>query len=264
MENSSFLVVGGMPRSGTRQFADYLNASKRISIQGELKPDLIPAVKHLLHTSETLYQKHPGISEIVKKKKRKLIFELFKGLSKSHPVKDFGGCVGFKNPNAEFYVNDVLEIIKDSYESLTFYYCIRDVLPCLSSLRCAPWYGASAEYFINTYIRSMNSAISASKKSNVKIAILHLDDYIRCKSKEEWVDEKLFKILNLDLTKEDINRILSIKNVNSTRNRFGIEKNGDEITSRDLRVLKERESELNDCIEDFNFRFSSGINLLDV
>lgn len=262
MKNGPFVVISGMPRSGTRQFADYLNATKEFAIQGEVHPSIYAGIKSILISSESVYSRHQDVFASFRAKKKQTIFNLFSGFSKSEAVLDVGGLVGFKCPNAELHHHDIKDIALDSYGSIHYFYCIRNARACLSSLRSAPWYGGSANYFLNTYSQSLEAAIKINEERRCRVSVLHLDDFIASDIKGEWIRKYLLSPASCSPNDEELTDIISVENRNSTKNRFGKVRKGNELTANDEDILFSRSSEINSIISKFNDVFGMRLELL--
>lgn len=260
MNKSRFLVVCGMPRSGTRQFSDYLNSVSVCSIQGEINEKIIPHIYSVLKSADDAYMgsKHEGVWL---EKRPGTVFSLFSDFQKlkKFPSKKDCQMVGFKTPGIEIRYNYIKKIVGESFSQTVWFYCIRDFIDCYLSLRSMPWFNRGASQFVDKYIRSLSAAVRILDEgvhNNASfIYPLNLSDYVVSEDKVLWVKDNIYSKIDVDISYNDIEGIiLKAVNRNSGENRFGVVEKP-KMSNEDIQVFEKRKQEINDMVNIFNVKF---------
>lgn len=259
-----FVVVCGMPRSGTRQFADFLNRHPAIAVQGEIRHSLIRSVRKLLSAADAAYPSGYAASYYHKKRAR-AVSDLFSGLSKGRRVsKPKATIFGFKTPLAEHYRTYVTEIVGDSFAHTNYFYCIRNVVDCYLSLIEMPWFLDGPNEYITSYINSLGDAVAlheqaAASGSRLSIGVLNLDDFIRSEAKPAWVEARLFAPLPITPDPAWIDEIVgSTSNRNATEKATG-KRRKKELAGPAAEVFLHRRAEIEQAVAQFNAAFSENL-----
>jgi hypothetical protein len=77
----TFVVLCGMPRCGTRQFADFLNAHPRLCLQGEIRSGLLGTIRATLDAGDSAYASGYA-ANYYRQKRAQGVIDLFTLLSK--------------------------------------------------------------------------------------------------------------------------------------------------------------------------------------
>lgn len=260
-----FVVLCGMPRCGTRQFTDFLNADERICIQGEIAHPILKKMADLIDTAEAIYA--TGNKErYFSRKKAAATAAMFAYFSKANPMFKRGATIqGFKTPNAEVFAPEIFQVLMNGAASVRFMYCIRNIEDCYLSLVAMPWFGQSEEQFIQRYLKSLRRALSlrsevASSGAEGSLAVLNLDQFIRAKDQAKWIKEELFDAIGVPVTLERA-RILvdTVGNSNSTVNTTGVVRKK-ELSDQAYRVFERHRSEIEADVSEFNQRFDESLD----
>jgi hypothetical protein len=262
-----YSVICGMPRCGTRQFADFLNKEDRACIQAEIKASLIPYIYDLLMKADSEYESGKQQKHFLKKRYEAIV-ELFSLFSKgARAVKPSASLHGFKTPNAEFYYEALCAMILPSFERLVFFYCIRNIKDCFLSLSAMPWFNRTPEQFISRYLKSLKTAIKIHKKtkkenSKTSIGILHLDDFIGAEDKASWLISKLYAPVEIDLPlARATTYIETTGNRNSTVRMIGT-KRETELAADINNFFQTKMEEVNPIVAEFNKVFGAHLATL--
>jgi hypothetical protein len=259
-----FVVVCGMPRSGTRQFADFLNRHTAIAVQGEIRPSLIRSIRKLLSEADAAYPSGYA-AKYYHKKRARIVADMFAGLSKGRRVsKPKAHILGFKTPLGEHYGAYVDDIVGDSFAHTSYFYCIRNIVDCYLSLIEMPWFIEGPNAYITSYINSLNNAVALQEQaaaggSRLSIGVLNLDDFIRSDAKAAWVEARLFAPLPATLAPGWIDEIVgSTSNRNATEKATG-KRRKKELTGPATEVFLHRQAEIEHAVARFNAAFSENL-----
>ncbi|MFD2780234.1 hypothetical protein ACFS32_02845 [Novosphingobium pokkalii] len=90
----AFTVLCGMPRCGTRQFADFLNAHPRLCLQGEIRSGLVNTIRATLDAGDRAYASGYA-ANYYRQKRAQGVIDLFTLLSKARRISKPGPtCTG--------------------------------------------------------------------------------------------------------------------------------------------------------------------------
>lgn len=259
-----FVVVCGMPRSGTRQFADFLNRHPAIAVQGEIRHSLIRSVRKLMVAGDEAYPSGYA-GKFYSKKRAKTVAELFAGLSKTRRVsKPKVKIHGFKTPQAENYGAHISDIVGESFVHTNYFYCIRNIVDCYLSLVEMPWFLDGPNQYITSYINSLGAAVALRHKAEesgakFSIGVLNLDDFIRSEVKAEWIAGRLFGPLPIEIKSGWISEIVdSTSNRNATERATG-KRRKKELEGPAAEVFLHRRQEIEAAVARFNATFSENL-----
>ena len=267
-DGSIYSIVCGMPRCGTRQFADFLNRDDRICIQGEIRSTLIPYISKLVLKADNEYKSGKLQKYFSKKKRYDAAVELFSLFSKGRRYKKKTALIhGFKPPGAELQHKVLCSVILPSVNKLIFFYCIRNIKDCFLSLSAMPWFRRTAEQFISRYIKSLKTAITVEQKSNnenakTRICILNLDDFIATEEKANWIKQKLFSPLGIELSFSEAQAYINTtENRNSTMRATGT-KRETVLPEAVSEIFQCKIDEINKVVADFNNIFEASLTYI--
>lgn len=260
-----FVVVCGMPRSGTRQFTDFLNRHPAICIQGEIRHSLIRSVRDLMISADAAYPTGYA-AKFYHKKRAKAVAELFASFSKVRRVtKPKAKIQGFKTPHGEHYHRMIKDIVGESFDHTSYFYCIRNIADCYLSLIEMPWFLDGPNRYINNYITSLGNALALQKlaesgDARVSIGILNLDDFIRSDAKPGWISARLFASLTVDASPDWIEDIVgSTSNRNATERATG-KRRAKHLEGPAAEVFERRLPEIEAAVAQFNLAFSEKLS----
>jgi hypothetical protein len=261
----TFAVVCGMPRSGTRQFADFLNRHPDICIQGEIRDALVPSIRDLMVAGDTTYSTGSS-GKNYQVKRAQIVVDNFSGFSKAkREVKRKSKIVGFKTPRVERRHEDLDIIVGDSFRKTEYFYCIRNVADCYLSLLSMPWFSATPSSYISNYISSLNDAVKLGRigqrsRARVGLRVLNLDDFIRSDAKAHWISDRMFSVLPITTEQSWFDEIVAnTENRNATENAVG-KKRAKTLPSEALTVFQRRYSSIEKAVNRFNLAFNENLS----
>ncbi|SDI96726.1 hypothetical protein SAMN04487867_11920 [Vreelandella titanicae] len=189
--NRQFCFIGGLPRAGTRQFTDVINAHSACLIQGEFYPNSLKLVGKLLQQADvdhkgkyfdSTYQRHRTLGAM----------NMLSMISKSRYY-DFDNSlsvVGFKSPRLELH-KKTLDIIFKFYESeVVFFYCVRNLFDNYLSLNSM--FNVPVERFIYQTKLSLEGYFQLCLDKKYHVQLLDLDDFIGADNKKYWLFSHIF------------------------------------------------------------------------
>ncbi len=265
LKKPTFLVVCGMPRSGTRQFSDFLNRHPDIAIQGEILDALVPCIRDMMVAGDAAYGTGNS-SKNYRIKRARIVIDNFSGFSKGKRVsKPKSEIVGFKTPRVERRYKDLILIAGDSFQTTEYFYCIRNIADCYLSLLAMPWFAASPYSYIKNYISSLSDAVKLgkiSKKggSRVALRVLNLDDFIRSDSKTDWLSDRMFSVLPITTEPAWLEEIAAnTENRNATENAVG-KKRAKTLPNEALEVFQRQHAKIERAVNRFNLTFNENLS----
>lgn len=265
---SNYVILCGMPRCGTRQFADLLDRDDRVCLQGEIKQSMILPIYELVKAADAGYVDGTQL-KYYQKKRALAVAELFSFFSKANrSVKPEASIHGFKTPNIEFLHEMLSAIFLPSTDRLNYLYCIRNIKDCYLSLISMVWFKSTLELFIARYIRSLKTAvdlnnISKLDGSKIAVGILNLDGYIEAKDKADWVISRIYSPLGVDITKEQaIEIVATTENRNATERATGKQRSKN-VTDEMHAVFLRNKKAINSAVAEFNDVFGENLQLYE-
>jgi len=226
----NIVVIGGFPRSGTRQFADIMNGHPECTIQGEIESDSLRTLSKLVIDADSYLGKGRTQKAYIARRLR-FVLETYRMVSKtsSEPlVWDFGKQnLGFKKPYAEYFHKELDALFSPSVDRLKLFICVRNIEKNFLSLSGA--FGYSIERFKKGIIDTNESLCAISKNNFFEVYPLHLDAFIEKSDDEKgnWLIQSVFSKLNLDIAPKNAAEIY-LKTMN--RNKTPAEKKRGPIT----------------------------------
>lgn len=218
----TFVVLCGMPRCGTRQFADFLNRHPRLCLQGEIRGTLLGTIRGALEAAQQAYPRGYAARAFREKRARGVI-DLFGLLSKGNRITKQGADIhGFKCPQMERQQGHITAIVRPAFKRLVWLHAIRNPVDCWLSLRAMPWFSDDPDQFVERYCSSLDYARAIAERSGAErggtetdappvttgaptptlamgttIAALDLDAFIASADKPGWLGQHLFAPLGL-------------------------------------------------------------------
>lgn len=213
----TFVVLCGMPRCGTRQFADFLNRHPRLCLQGEIRGTLLGTIRGALEAAQQAYPRGYAARAFREKRARGVI-DLFGLLSKGNRITKQGADIhGFKCPQMERQQGHITAIVRPAFKRLVWLHAIRNPVDCWLSLRAMPWFSDDPDQFVERYCSSLDYARTLAERSGTEtgappvttgapastlamgttIAALDLDAFIASADKPGWLGQHLFAPLGL-------------------------------------------------------------------
>ncbi len=193
-------LIGGFPRSGTRQFLDILNRHPLFQMRGEIHRKLIVALDQLVQQAEDC---HSGkwTEANFRKARRELILENIRLLGKGGASPRWPGKleqyrIGFKMPYVELVKPSLDNLFKPEFEGIDFFYCTRGLEQNFLSQKSK--LGIKKRKFITNTIASIDALREMAEDEFYRVRVLHLDEYIVSDNKPDWLRQNLFGFLGVD------------------------------------------------------------------
>lgn len=260
-----FLVLCGMPRCGTRQFADFLNRHHDVCIQGEIRHALLRPTRDLMVAGDEAYPQGYA-SNYFQRKRAQAVVEIFASFSKARRVvKPKATFHGFKTPQIESHHKRIGQIVGESFAGTAYLYCIRNVADCYLSLVQMPWFTDGPNAYIEKYIDSLDTAITLRHESlrtgaRASIGVLNLDDFIACDDKAAWLAQRLFHPLTIAASDSWIGEIAATTdNRNATERATGTRR-AKVLEGAAAEVFAMRLPEVERAVDRFNRTFSENLS----
>lgn len=280
VNSDKFVIVGGMPRSGTRQFTDFLNRSSKFHLEGELFDEVDAAAslvekvfrRQLKYLKSFPDFKDPHQQSIAtntfERRRREMLVYLVNFLSKSTKAQSQADIIyGFKNPDIEVKFLKLNQLFGVGFCKIYYIYCIRNVADSYLSNFSRPWFKQRPEEFIEKYLDSLKNAVRMRKLSEqstdprFSIHVMNLDSFIESSDKAQWLSTRLFANLDVNLSRDETMEIVqSTPNNNATKNRSGTERSKI-LEDETAVVFKNSLPALEMAISDFNEVYSENLEL---
>jgi hypothetical protein len=259
-----YIVLCGMPRSGTRQFADVLNQHPNICIQGESSRHSVPAIATFLGKLEKIY---PSADRHQAEEQRYRALALaFAAAGKGRPrLAPKADIHGIKSPNHELVHCDLTRLIGAYASPVVYLYCIRNLRESYLSY-LSMRFAKTVQMYIRTYLGSLAAAMAINEASEanpakVRISVLHLDDFISTSDQGAWLSRRLFDPLGLKVTGPAATRLLAkTVNRNATAQAAGRVRLT-QLPGFAASAIQTEQARLDAAIEDFNRMFGTSLAL---
>ncbi|WP_333835957.1 hypothetical protein [Novosphingobium sp.] len=262
----TFVALCGMPRCGTRQFADYLNRHPRLCIQGEIRSGLVNTIRATLDAAERAYPEGYA-ANYARGKRAQAVADLFGILSKDRrlfrPEADIHGC---KSPQLERQHGTLGAIVAPAFERLVWLHCIRNPVDCWLSLQAMPWFRDDLDTFVMRYCTSLKRARAiadgpAPPGLAVTIHPLDLDASIAAPDRAGWLAGHLFAPLGLSPSRQELDDIVATTaNRNATSSTTGRPR-PTTLTATDHAGFARHVPQLRHAIRAYNARFGTALGL---
>ncbi|GHC97449.1 hypothetical protein [Novosphingobium pokkalii] len=262
----AFTVLCGMPRCGTRQFADFLNAHPRLCLQGEIRSGLVNTIRATLDAGDRAYASGYA-ANYYRQKRAQGVIDLFTLLSKARRISKPGADLhGFKCPQIERQSAAITAIVRPAFATLHWLHCIRNPADCWLSLKAMPWFSDSLDQFVTRYCDSLDQARAIAEAPAVEglavdIHALDLDAFIAAPDKPAWLGQHLFGPLDVAVAPEALARIVAgTDNRNATERATGSAR-PKVLSAEDHAGLRRHAGRLDDAIGAYNTRFGTALAL---
>lgn len=264
--SDSYVIVCGMPRSGTRHFTDLLAKHPLVCMQNEIGEAILRDVISLVLRSDAVYGRGGAGAQFAAKRREVLVHTI--GLFSKGQVSRKGGCIihGFKNPGAELMHEEINHAFIPSFRTIHYLFCIRNFTDCYLSLTSMPWFKLTREQYLSRYVKSLEAAVSMRHKSaasgdaRFRVDVLDLDEFVSAESQAAWIKDVLFAPIGIDVPLADAEAFrISTKNTNSTASKFGVARPKD-LTSDDYEYFSSRVADFSDAIQRFNLAFGARLS----
>lgn len=215
----TFVVLCGMPRCGTRQFADFANAHPRLCVQGEIRGSLLPVIRATLEAGAAAYPTGYSAHQFRQKRAQGLA-DLLALLSKSQRIAKPGAdgdslIHGLKCPQIERQRGLLAAIVRPAFRRMVWLHCIRNPADCWLSLRAMPWFHDDLDQFVARYCTSLAQACALADSPATdprfaqSVAALNLDAFIASPDRAGWLGRHLFAPLGLGPPAAELDRIVA-------------------------------------------------------
>ncbi|PTR06000.1 hypothetical protein [Novosphingobium sp. GV061] len=262
----TFIVLCGMPRCGTRQFADFLNAHPRLCLQGEIRSGLIQTIRATLAAGDRAYATGYA-ANYYRQKRAQGVIDLFTLLSKARRISKPGADLhGFKCPQMERQSAAISAIVQPAFARLVWLHCIRNPADCWLSLKAMPWFSDDMDQFVERYCDSLDQARAiadapAAEGLDTRISPLDLDAFIAAADKPGWLGCQLFAPLGLAPSPEELTRIATTTdNRNATARATGNAR-ATVLGAADHDDMARHAGRLEEAIAAYNARFGTALAL---
>lgn len=246
-----FCIVGGFPRAGTRQFTDFLNKHKQVSLKGEVYPQ---SLKQLAEFIANVDQFHSGKwpEENYRAFRAVTILNTIAGISKGTNAPfnfDDASVFGFKTPYVEFWKAslDTL-LVPEADGQIVFCYCVRNLADNFLSQNA--FLGIDLKTYVNRTVRSLNACCEITEDQRYALVLLDLDSYIASADQPGWIASHLFEEVGVKVpVQEKLEQIIeNTHNRNSTAAAQGERRK--ELTEEERDVL-ESDPDLTNALQQF-------------
>jgi len=258
-----FVVVCGMPRSGTRQFTDILNQHPKICVQGETRRQ---ALGPITACARQLCRIHRTAGADDPARIYRSIALLFAAAGKGRPRLDARAEIhGFKTPNYELDHPKLTRFLSMAARPVVYLYCIRTFRETYLSY-LSMGFPKTLDKFIRTYIESLRATKEIARQAarnpeEVRIGVLHLDDFLSTGNRGLWLSSRLFTPLGLTLSAKTAGAFLeSTDNLNATA-RTGSRRRLTELPLAAERIINRQRRALQSAIGEFNSEFATRLTL---
>ncbi len=277
MAGATLCIIGGSPRSGTRNFTDLANAHPNIKLFGEVGNRALALTNDAMaelegyHAGEVAHRAARGKAKTARRyNPHELTLSLLAMYAKT-PVTPYNprsfesGVVGFKTPQIERQWSVLTRMFEGFASPKNFFFCMRNVDQNYLSLHSCGWRKDFAEYSARLIplLRAVLEFKTWSEEHDEewRIKVLHLDDYLASPEKVDWLSDKFFGVIAPRTSRRNIDRFISsVTNRNSTERLTGEERRK-VLTDEERRAI-ESASEISDLLASLNTTFGVNIAML--
>jgi len=229
------VLIGGLPRTGTRQFCDIVNAHTACELHGEMDERVFRAFTDFVTAVDG---NHAGRWMDVGYRKRRLgaILEAYRLFSKTNrnvpPDRERLEVGGFKIPGLEVHHAELEALFAPEVDRVTLFYCVRNIYANFNSLAGAFNFGVRR--YVKRIHRSVTAVRAVVKDPFFDLRPLHLDGFVAAADKGAWVVEHIFRPIGIELDVAEGNAMLARV---GNRNRTPDEKRRPGITAAEKMLL---------------------------
>ncbi|AZU04675.1 hypothetical protein X907_2154 [Glycocaulis alkaliphilus] len=277
MNDPKLCIIGGSPRSGTRNFADLISAHPDTQLFGEVGHYALPKVKGALeemaayHAEETSRRTLRGRGRQKKFASHRVALTLT-GMYAKSPQMPFNfnaltsrHVVGFKTPQIEKRWRLMNELYGEFENERHFFFCIRNLDQNFLSLHSRGW-RKDVEEYVERLLPLLQSIVkfkawNESKDGGWQIHLLHLNAFLDAASREDWLFDRVYRpLFGGDARQPAAQALASTSNRNSTLNVTGKPARS-ELTDEEQNFLT-NSAELKEAVERFNAAFNTDLPIL--
>lgn len=277
MAGATLCIIGGSPRSGTRNFTDLANAHSQISLFGEVGNRALTATNEAMAELEAYHAGEIAVRAAKGKNARARKYaphEMLLSLLAMHaktPVTPFNpesfeeGVVGFKTPQIERQWRVFTRMLDGFNSPKTFFFCMRNIDQNYLSLHSCGWRKDFSEY--STRLKPLFESLLEFKRWNDsgdgewRINVLHLDDYLASDDKPAWLSKKFFGVIAPETSNSEIDDFIgSVTNRNSTERLTGEERRKS-LTDEERSAIRNA-GDVRRLLEQINETFDVNIGML--
>ena len=181
------LIVCGRQRAGTRFITEILSSFEEVTLQGEIPNPITQEMKNFIEHCDRVYDKQVADGDSPRRerqrkawrdKKKRLIFDLWAGLTQSRRVEASSNCryFGYKRPNNEIYFSFYEELFSDPMPN--YVYCIRNFEDNYLSI-VSRWPERRINAVADDYMASIVQYRKMLSSAPGRVHIFDLDAHIR-------------------------------------------------------------------------------------
>ena len=216
---SDFVLICGLPRSGTREITDIFNNISEVCVQGEITG---ANFKHSCEFVRNIVTSSEGLNRERIVRKGAGLFSDALGLAGKAPLNKSKGApelVGFKCPNAQSWYKEILEIANVLNFRVHIVFCLREPQEVYRSLTQMDWYNGGYDRFekmCTRLIKTFNEITQCTDPLLGSVQVFNLNQYIISDAPAEYIGKILAKC-NVDCSGDEVDKAIgSVKNRNAT------------------------------------------------
>ena len=228
-----FTIIGGMPRAGSRQFADILNASGQFNIFGEVYRSSFLALGDLFKVAD---REHSGTWSEKNYLRRRwdTVAACLCGISKGSQWRDDVTFLGIKTPRIEAHYDVIDRLFLSNGASVQFFYCCRNLIENYCSMHSN--FGTTPSAYKRILSKSIEGLKIIQLDPRIKTNFLSLDSFVAEENKARWLLDRIFKnYFSLNVSEKQCADWLSMTSNRNSTEAVGRKKK--EIDAHTLRIL---------------------------
>ena len=236
---ADFVLVCGLPRSGTREITDIFNGVPGVCIQGEITG---ANFKHACDFINNIIISTEGINRDRLVRKGAELFSDALGLAgKARLLKTNqpSTLVGFKCPNSQNWYKEILEVAKLLNFKVHVIMCVRNPNEVYRSLTQMEWYRGGYERFEKMclrLIRTYNEILDCEDSTLASTQVFNLNAYLADHDPVEYI-QQLAATCGIDCNQKDI-----AEAVGAARNRNATERKKSRKKVDNEELIKNKEN----------------------
>ena len=262
-------VIGGLPRGGTRNFADLASAHPDVRLFGEVHRNGVAAATRALKAVEKFQKASDARGQAAFLARKHHIALALLALHSKMP-KPYGsesgrysGVFGFKTPGIELQF-DKVAALTEGFERRVFFFCCRNLDDNYLSLASLGW-RSDVGHYLRTVKKHLGAVLAmhelSQRNGGWTVRPLYLDSYIASEDKAAWLIEHMFEPLGLPLTTGDVVGFIErTTNRNSTLSKTGQDRR-QELTLEERRTF-EKAADVESLLARFNAALGTNVRIL--
>ncbi|KPP83274.1 MAG: hypothetical protein HLUCCA04_04120 [Oceanicaulis sp. HLUCCA04] len=270
MNDPKLCIIGGSPRSGTRNFADLVSSHPDAQLFGEVGHYALPNVKRVLNEMSAYHAEEEERRTLRGRGRSKnftphRVALTLTGMYAKSPQLPFNfnaltptQVVGFKTPQIEKRWRLMHELYGGFENERYFFFCIRNLDQNFLSLHSRGW-RKDVEEYVERLLPLLRSIVKFKTWNDKKgggwhIHLLHLNAFIDSVSHEDWLFDRVYRPLFGDEAREAAAQaVANTGNRNSTLNVTGKPARA-ELTDEERHFLN-KNADLRAAVERLNAAF---------